>query len=320
MEDIYEQAFQIAFNNRSPKREQEEQLKEEDWNEAFRLFRSSSTSHTKSYHEQCDPACPFFIYKDLLYICYTSGNYHICTSDQCDQLMETREALVCNITAQTYPSPVKADEFDTREWKAICKKEYDSHAPNLEQMKHTHQLQEKINKVLAEQKLELLESVIEQPSEEETSEEPAAKRRKKKKQALLTTEIKEFVANHKRQTVLNHHQLQVEAYNLITSFLLPGISPSEAYELSTRVVKLYTRVYGSEPWKQFKKNYSFHNHVICSLYEMTDGFTEGGIPLVPYIRENLPTKRELQKKNRKFINCNTLTKSSKVLRAALVTR
>jgi hypothetical protein len=67
---------------------------------------------------ECSSDCDMFEC-GRVYVCHHSGNYHICTPNECDRLVETVDARVCGITNVAYPLSFEfsttSDEFNTVE-------------------------------------------------------------------------------------------------------------------------------------------------------------------------------------------------------------
>ena len=86
------------------------ELAKNDWFIAFRQFSQCFNLHYignkynpnwKSSHI-CTGNCPFYIYKDILFICKFSGNYHVCTPITCDELDDSDDSC-CRLTGNRYP-------------------------------------------------------------------------------------------------------------------------------------------------------------------------------------------------------------------------
>ncbi len=50
----------------------------------------------------CTGACEMFRY-EMVYVCTTSGNYHVCDSRVCTRLRQSHEGRTCELTMITYP-------------------------------------------------------------------------------------------------------------------------------------------------------------------------------------------------------------------------
>lgn len=97
------------------------ELQEADWFEAIRLFMASFSPAPfgrfwRYTRHKCSCNCKFFQYKTI-YICQTTGDYHVCTQATCDAKIHTDENMVCTLTGLCYPLDFQVEHgYDNAGW------------------------------------------------------------------------------------------------------------------------------------------------------------------------------------------------------------